>query len=111
MSTILQTVKEFIGPSSSYDVFDPQLKMDINTALFKLYQLGVGDKPFVVTSGEETWSELYDGDDLEIIKTIVCLNTRVLFDPPTNSSLLNAMNEQIKEYESRLNYEVDPKIE
>lgn len=109
IESILDSVKKMIGPSVTYDVFDPDLIMHINTAFFNLYQLGVTEEPFVITSNEETWSDFHADSDLEAVKTYVGLKTRMYFDPPTNSSLISAINEQIKELEFRLNVAVDPK--
>ena len=97
-----------IGPSASYDIFEPDLITHINTVFFTLYQLGVGDEPFVITSEDETWDDFHAGTDLEAVKTYIYLKTRMFFDPPTNSALISAINEQIKECELRINYEVDP---
>lgn len=111
IESILDSVKKMIGPSVSYDVFDPDLIMHINTAFFSLYQLGVTDEPFVIIGSDETWSDFHSDSDLEAVKTYVGLKTRMYFDPPTNSSLISAINEQIKELEWRINVSVDPKVE
>lgn len=108
IESILDSVKKMIGPSVSYDVFDPDLIMHINTAFFSLYQLGVTEEPFVITGSDETWSDFHSESDLEAVKTYVGLKTRMFFDPPTNSSLISAINEQIKELEWRINVAVDP---
>jgi len=108
IDSILDSVKKVIGPSVSYDVFDPDLIMHINTVFFTLYQLGVTETPFVITGSDETWDDFHSEKDLEAVKTYVGLKTRMYFDPPTNSALISAINEQTKELELRLNYEVDP---
>ena len=98
-----------IGPSASYNIFEPDLITHINTVFFTLYQLGVGDEPFVIASEDETWDDFHAGTDLEAVKTYIYLKTRMFFDPPTNSALISAINEQIKELEFRINVAVDPK--
>ena len=109
MDSILETIKKMIGPSASYEIFEPDLITHINTVFFSLYQLGVGDAPFVITGEDETWEEFHADTDLEAVKTYIYLKTRTYFDPPTNSSLMSAINEQIKELEWRINVAVDPK--
>lgn len=109
IESILDSVKKVIGPSVSYTIFDPDLVMHINTVFFTLYQLGVTEEPFVITGNDETWDDFRSEKDLEAVKTYVALKTRMYFDPPTNSALISAFNEKIKELEIRLNYEVDPK--
>lgn len=89
--------------------FDSDLIMYINNAFMTLHQLGIGPKEgFRIESNNETWGD-YVGDriDLESIKTYVCLKVKLLFDPPSNSFLLNAINEQLKELEWRLIAQVE----
>ena len=109
MEVILESIKKLIGPSASYEIFEPDLIIHINTIFFTLCQLGVTEEPFVISDGTETWDEFHAGTDLEAVKTYVYLKCRMYFDPPTNSALISAINEQIKELEFRLNVEVDPK--
>lgn len=108
MESILNSIKKLIGPSASYEIFEPDLIMHINTIFFTLCQLGVTEEPFVISDGTETWDEFHADTDLESVKTYVYLKTRMYFDPPTNSALISAINEQIKELEWRLNVAVDP---
>lgn len=109
MESILESIKKLIGPSAQYDIFDNDLIMHINTVFFTLCQLGVTEEPFVISGSNETWEDFHADTDLESVKTYVYLKTRMYFDPPTNSALISAINEQIKELEVRLNYQVDPK--
>lgn len=108
MESILNSIKQLIGPSAQYDIFDADLIMHINSAFFSLYQLGLTEEPFVISGQNETWDEFHADTDLESVKTYVYLKTRMYFDPPTNSALISAINEQIKELEWRLNVAVDP---
>lgn len=107
--SILDTIKKMIGPSALYDVFDIDLITHINSTFFVLYQLGATETPFVVTDSSDNWEDVYPDTDLEIIKTYVYLKAKMFFDPPSNSSLISMINEQIKELEWRINEEVDPK--
>ena len=109
MESILESIRKLIGPSASYNIFDNDLIMHINTVFFTLCQLGVTEEPFVISGTDETWDEFHADTDLEAVKTYVYLKCRMYFDPPTNSALISAINEQIKELEVRLNYQVDPK--
>lgn len=109
MESILESIKKLIGPSAQYAIFEPDLIMHINTVFFTLCQLGVTEEPFVISGTDDTWDEFHADTDLEAVKTYVYLKCRMYFDPPTNSALISAINEQIKELEVRLNYQVDPK--
>ena len=108
MESILESIRKLIGPSAQYTIFDNDLIMHINTVFFTLCQLGVTEEPFVISGTDETWDEFHADTDLEAVKTYVYLKCRMYFDPPTNSALISAINEQIKELEWRLNVAVDP---
>ena len=108
MESILESIKKLIGPSAQYDIFDNDLIMHINSVFFTLHQLGLTEEPFVISGSDETWDEFHADTDLESVKTYVYLKARMYFDPPTNSALISAINEQIKELEWRLNVAVDP---
>lgn len=114
MSSILEDVKKMIGPSASYDVFDPELIIHINSVFSILKQMGVGpqDETFKITGTSEEWNDFFeDGENLEMVKTYVYLKVRMIFDPPQSSAVAEAFNRQISEFEWRLNVEVDPKVD
>lgn len=108
--SILLSVKKSLGLDSSMTHFDPDIIMCINSAFNILTQLGVGpNEGFSIESQEETWGQFIGEDPrLNMVKTYVYLKTRVTFDPPTIGAVISAYNEQIKEYEWRLNVQVDP---
>lgn len=105
MESILDSIKKMIGPSASYDYFDDELIMHINSVFMILNQLGVGPKQgFFIEDDSAVWTDyLTDPYKLQAVKTYMKQKTMLVFDPPTNSTVLNAMNESIKEFESRLN--------
>jgi len=108
--SIFESIKSLLGPDASYDVFDQDILIHINTAISVLTQLGVGPATgFMVTGPDETWQD-FIGDDkiLQMVKTYIYMKVKMAFDPPANSSVLNAYNEVCKEYEWRINVEVDP---
>jgi len=108
--SIFDSIKALLGPDASYDVFDQDILIHINTAISVLTQLGVGPATgFLVTGFDEKWSD-FIGDDktLQMAKTYIYMKVKMAFDPPVNSSVLNAYQEACKEYEWRLNVAVDP---
>ena len=110
MESILTSIKKILGLSEDYNAFDPDIIMAINTALFTLWQLGVGyrtESPFKIEDDAATWSDFVEDGKVEPCKTYVGLRTKMLFDPPTSSILADAINGQIKEYEVRLTYAID----
>lgn len=110
--SILRTIKRMIGPSILSNEFDTDLVVHINSALFTLYELGVGPEPcFSITGETETWGDyLGDSKNLEAVKTYIFLKVKMLFDPPTIGGVITAYESMIKEYEFRLNVMVDPGI-
>ncbi len=109
-NSILKTIRKMIGPSVSYDIFDIDLIVHINSAFFVLYQLGVGPSEcFRINGDTETWDDFIQGaSDLDAIISYVYMKVRYVFDPPTTGYLVNAYKESIKELEWRLNVLVDP---
>jgi len=108
--SIFNSIKALLGPDASYDVFDADIMIHINTALSVLTQLGIGPaEGFMITGSDETWGEFLGNDKrLNMVKTYVYMKVKIAFDPPVNSSVLSAYQEACKEYEWRLNVTVDP---
>lgn len=111
MESILTSIKKLLGITEEYTHFDNDLIMHINSVLMILSQLGVGpSEGYSISSSTETWTDFL-GDDLkklQSVKSYVALKVRLMFDPPTSSSVMEAINNQIREFEWRLNVAVDP---
>lgn len=110
--SILNSVKEDIGISQEDKDFDEQLIRYINTTLMIVYQLGYGDSEFKISSADDSWTDfekLYTGkSDIAEIKTYVSNRVKQLFDPAgITSSMNNAINEQNRELEWRINAKYD----
>ena len=59
---------------------------------------------FEIADATPTWDAFIGGQrPLNAVKTYVYLRVRLLFDPPGTSYLVDALNNQIKEHEWRLN--------
>lgn len=103
--SILQSVKKTLNLAADYDAFDQDVVMHINSVFSTLNQLGVGPTlGFMIEDEGKTWEEFLGNDPrLNHIKTYVYLRVRLLFDPPTTGFHTQAMQEQIKELEWRLN--------
>lgn len=97
LESILLTIRQMIGPSASYSVFDTDLIVNINSAFSRLCQLGVGpSEPFAITGEDETWDEFITNSYQQEIKQYVYLKTKLVFDPPASSTVLNAYEKQIE---------------
>lgn len=108
-TSILTSIKKLLGIEEDYTHFDTDIVMHINSAFMSLNQLGVGPTAgFRIEDKEAEWSE-FVGErlDLESVKSYVYLKTRLVFDPPQTSFLIDAIKDQIKELEWRLNVQVE----
>jgi len=107
--SILDSMKDALSVPLEDNGYDEELLMHINTIFFKISQLGVGpETPFVIEDNTSEWTDfISDISTIAMIKSYMYLELRMLFDPPSNSSLASAMKEQIKEYEWRMNVAKD----
>ena len=113
MSSILNDTKKKLGIVDEYTHFDTANIIDhINTTFFILNQLGVGpDEPFTIENDSAEWTDFVSEGEIESVKTYMFLKVRQYFDPPQNGPHINAINDAVKELESRMSYQVDPGVE
>lgn len=102
--SILITIKKLLGIGFDQTAFDTDIIVFINSAFMALQQIGVGSNvPFSITGNTETWSDFVSNINLfESIKTYIYLKTRIVFDPPSSSVVMDALNKTIDEVEWRL---------
>lgn len=109
--SILNTIKKALGLDPSYDVFDTDIVMHINSTFATLNQLGVGpEEGFSIEDDSATWQDflgLVETNKLLSVKSYMYLKVRLLFDPPTTSFAIDAMKKNAEEYEWRLNVQTD----
>ena len=106
MDSILTSIKKMLGIAEEYTHFDADITMHINSVFMILTQLGVGPSTgFRINDKNDLWSDFLQSDtiDMEAIKTFIYLKVKLVFDPPTSSATIAAMQEMAKEYEWRLN--------
>lgn len=116
-NSILFTTKKLLGISEEYHAFDIDIVTNINAVFMTLNQLGIGPRlPYQLslvdeTLGEETWDDFLgeQKDFIAAVQTYVYQRVRLLFDPPTNSFLVDAIQKSIEEFEWR--FTVQPKSE
>lgn len=108
--SILNSVKKQVGITTDCTDFDDQLLMHINTTFMILNQLGVGPpEGFVIEDDSAYWEDyLVDSLVLQMVKTYMGHKVRLLFDPPSSSTHMNAITQAISEFEFRLSVAVDP---
>lgn len=104
--SILKSTKKILGVDSEDTSFDLDIITHINSAFSIITDLGVGPQAgFVIEDETVEWAAFLVDNPVKLskVKTCVFLRTRLLFDPPTVSYLLDATKEQLRETEWRLN--------
>lgn len=111
--SILQSTKKLLGLEADYDAFDLDIQTHINTAFSTLYQAGVGPlEGFFIEDADDTWARFL-GNKMHIndVKTYVYFRVKLIFDPPTSSFGLAAIEKQLDELIWRLNVADDFSIQ
>lgn len=102
--SILKTIRKLIGPEEDYTHFDPDLIIHINTAIGILSQLGVGPEDgFFIQDETSKWSDFLEDEVMyEMVKSYIYLFVKNVFDPPSNSFIVNSFEKTLKELEWRI---------
>lgn len=110
--SILSSVKKLIGVSEDDKSFDLDIMLNINAASSTLFQLGVLEKPYTVTSKEDLYEDLIPNgteDVVNQIKMYFVYKVRLGFDSSTLSgAMIEVLKEMIKESEWRLMVSFNP---
>lgn len=109
--SILTTIKKLLGLDESYEAFDTDIIVAINTAIMALTQIGIGPSGgFRIEDDGATWRDFLGSDviDLEAAKSYIFIKARLMFDPPSSSVVVEAYNKSAAECEWRLNVQRDP---
>jgi hypothetical protein len=119
MESILTSIKKLLGIAEDDISFDIDIIIFINSTLTILQQIGIGPSTgFSIIDKTQTWTDfigtqtdsLGNPINVESVKTYTYLKVRLVFDPPVNAFVVEAMERQIKELEWRLNALVDKPV-
>lgn len=111
INSVLSSVKKLIGIPEDEESFDIDVILNINAASSTLFQLGILERPYTITSKEDTYDDLIPGaseDVINQIKMYFVYKTRLGFDPPSSATLTEVLKEMIKEAEYRLMISFNP---
>ena len=107
MESILISTRRAVGIAEDDDSFDTDIIPIINTVFMDLTQrLGVGpSEGFIIEDDYSVWSDFIPANLLifEGVKTYMGQWVKQVFDPPTNSAVLDSLQRQINQFESTLN--------
>lgn len=108
MNSILNSIKKLLGISEDYTPFDADIIIHINSIFSILTQIGIGPpEGFSISDSTAEWSDyIGDATAIEMVKTYIYLKTKLIFDPPLNSSLTASIEKTISELEWRLSISV-----
>lgn len=112
MESILTSIKKLLGITEADKSFDVDVIMHINSVFMTLNQLGVGpEEGYMITDEMTTWNNFL-GDEAEAkaiqaVKIYTYLNVKMLFDPPTSSAALSAMQRESDKLEWRINQQIE----
>lgn len=105
-SSILTTIKKLLGLTEEYTAFDTDIMVHINTVFANLVQMGIGQESgFMITDKSKTWKDFLPVENLIFMNQVISyinIKVRLLFDPPANGNLLEALNKNAAELEYRL---------
>lgn len=112
MDCVLTSIKKLLGIVKEDTSFDADVLMYINSNLVILSQIGVvisAEAPMI--DDNTTWEEIIpDINKLEFIKTFIYLKVKLIFDPPLNNAVSDAMKQNINELEWRISVAVDQNV-
>lgn len=103
MESILTSIKKLLGIAEEDTSFDADIIMHINSVFSVLTQIGVGpEEGFQIEDDTAKWNDYMQGTNSGALKIYVYQKVRLLFDPPTNSAVVDAINRTVGELEWRL---------
>lgn len=104
--SILTSTKKILGIAEDYTAFDLDIITHINSAFAVVNQIGVGPlEGIFIEDDSANWSDIdIPQNQLSLLRTFIFLKVRMLFDPPTLSFVIEAMNKQIEEHLYRLSW-------
>lgn len=103
--SILQSIKKLLGPGAEQTEFNQEILMDINGVFFELQQLGVGpEEGFAIYDETAKWVDFTTNKKiLSVLKPYMYLKVKLIFDPPTSSSVLASFENMVNRFEWRIN--------
>lgn len=110
--SILETVRKLVGGEANGEAFDQDLIVHINTVFGILNQLGVGPtETFFIVDSSSKWSDFISESMFRPCLSYMVLRVRLLFDPPSNSFVTNAITDEMRELEWRLTVQHDEAVD
>ena len=102
--SILGSVRKKLGAEEDYMHFDSDILTIINASFVTLYQMGFekDKEPIRIEDETTTWDDVIDTTRYGWIKDYIWISVKLVFDPPTSSSMMQMLKDTKAEYEWRL---------
>lgn len=109
MDSILSSVKLAIPIPEDCTDFDSVLISEINDIFPILNQMGVGPASgFHIDSDTQTWSDYISAGILQdLVRSYVGKKVKLSWDPPTNGSVMEALERTVSNLEGRIILQVE----
>lgn len=103
-NSILNSTKHMLGIETEDTVFDNDIIIAINNALTLVHQMGIGPADgYMIEDSVAVWNDFTaDKRLLSLVRLYVYQSVRVVFDPPSSQFVMEAIQNQLKEYEFRM---------
>lgn len=110
--SILNSIKKLLGPSAECSDFDQDIITYINGVFMDLQEIGVGpEEGFSIRDETSKWNEFVQDDLLlNSIKPYIYLKVKLIFDPPTSSTVVTSFENMINRFEWRINHRAEKLI-
>lgn len=108
LNNVLDSVKKMLGLDSQVDDFDSDILMNITASMLTLKQIGVKITEFQI-SKETTYDDLLSESDeiKDAVRMYLFYKTKISFDPPSSSIVMETYKELIRELEFRILVDCD----
>lgn len=98
--TILNSIKTLLGLQIEETHFDAEILMITNSVIDSLSIVGIGPEEGFTVEGSSEWSSYIDDEIMTgSVRNLIYMKVRMVFDPPTNSFLVESYNSQIEKLE------------
>lgn len=100
-TSVLNSIKKLLGIGDTFDGFDTEVIIHINSAIARLRTLGLNGEERRVTDQNTTWENIGVSLDesFDEIKTYIYLSVKMVFDPPQSSAAIEAFQKEISKKE------------
>lgn len=109
--SILISIRKLLGIGENDASFDTDIITHINTTFTILTDIGVGpSEGFEIEDDMATWKDfITEPKKFNKVKTYMYIKVKLVFDPPSNSNHLKALEAEADRLEWRLNVAAETK--